>query len=203
MHSNSTHAYACAPPRLLQFDLAWKFILGDEPNNPLQQCADPVPYPINMNGIQCYGLSSSGVTPSAAECQLAACSAQMNLWQWCPAGCNGPTNSCWIGDWSSSMQCNPSSGWISSRTNATFPNPPPPPPPPICPGDRACVDYDDSTWRQVNVPHDFVDEGTPNENADRNHGYLPFNISYYRKHFTVPSAWQDQPIWIDFDGVYR
>ena len=45
----------------------------------------------------------------------------------------------------------------------------------MCPGDRACVDFDDSAWRNVNTPHDFVDEGVPNENADRNHGYLPFN----------------------------
>jgi beta-galactosidase/beta-glucuronidase len=83
--------------------------------------------------------------------------------------------------------------------------------------------YDDSKWRQINVPHDYVVEGEPNANADRNHGYLPFNISWYgaavdfmcpiripitcnrryRKHFTVDASWEGNLVYIDFDGVYR
>lgn len=160
-----------------QFDLGWKFILGDEPGNPIEQC--PVAYPINLNGVQCLGLSPADNQTSAAACQAAACAANMNLWQWCPpSGCSSETlpHNCWVGQLTPSMQCSPSAGWISSATNASFPAPPgPPPPPPVCPGDRACVAYDDSAWRNVNTPHDFVDEGVPNANADRNHGYLPFN----------------------------
>jgi beta-galactosidase len=34
-------------------------------------------------------------------------------------------------------------------------------------------------------------------------GYLPFNYSWYRKTFAVDAAWAGQPVWIDFDGVYR
>ena len=173
-------------------------------------------YPINLNGVQCLGLSPADNQTSAAACQAAACAAEMNLWQWCPpSGCNSETlpHNCWVGQLTPSMQCAPSAGWISSATNASFPAPPgPPPPPPVCPGDRACIAYDDSAWRNVNTPHDFIDEGVPNADADRNHGYLPFNsgcrsvaswkcatgtstislaaVSYYRKHFDIPADWQ-------------
>ena len=46
-------------------------------------------------------------------------------------------------------------------------------------------------------------EGTFNEKADRNHGYLPFNTSFYRKTFTVDASWRNSLVWLDFDGVYR
>ena len=35
------------------------------------------------------------------------------------------------------------------------------------------------------------------------YSYLPFNYSWYRKHFAIDATWQGQPIWLDFDGVYR
>ena len=63
--------------------------------------------------------------------------------------------------------------------------------------------FDDAAWRGVRLPHDFIVEGAPTPTADRNHGYLPFNISWYRLHFSVDAAWAGQPVWIDFDGVYR
>jgi hypothetical protein len=40
----------------------------------------------------------------------------------------------------------------------------------------------------------------PRTHAD---GYLPFNVSWYRKHFTVDASMAGQNIWLDFDGVYR
>jgi beta-galactosidase len=65
------------------------------------------------------------------------------------------------------------------------------------------VAFQDSAWRTVSTPHDFIVEGSPTPDADRGHGYLPFNRSWYRKHFTVPPAAQGQLISIEFDGVYR
>ena len=53
------------------------------------------------------------------------------------------------------------------------------------------------------MPHDFVVEGTFAENATENHGYLPFNIGWYRKHFTVDSTAEGSNVFLDFDGVYR
>lgn len=77
------------------------------------------------------------------------------------------------------------------------------PPPQPCPQSPVCTAYQDEGWRQLNVPHDFVVEGTFSPNADRNHGFLPFNTSFYRKHFTVPASYKGMNVFLDFDGVYR
>ena len=75
-------------------------------------------------------------------------------------------------------------------------NTPAPPQGPIDP------DYDDSSWAKKDVPHDFIVEtGAFNPNNDRSHGYLPKNISWYRKHFTLDSSFKGSSIWIDFDRL--
>lgn len=65
--------------------------------------------------------------------------------------------------------------------------------------------YDDSAWRVLNVPHDFIIEGDFNEANDPNKGALPRNVSWYRKHFALPPAWSpsDSLVWLTFDGVFR
>lgn len=77
------------------------------------------------------------------------------------------------------------------------------PPPQSCPESPVCTEYVDSSWRSIDVPHDFIVEGTFTPTADRNHGYLPFNTSFYRKHFTVPLGYRGMNVYLDFDGVYR
>ena len=71
------------------------------------------------------------------------------------------------------------------------------------PGYACSPDYNDSAWRLVDVPHDFIVEGNFTPDADRGHGYLPFNISWYRKHFTVDAAAAVGLVSLEFDGVYR
>ena len=63
--------------------------------------------------------------------------------------------------------------------------------------------YDDSQWRHVNVPHDYVQEGTYNSQNVKNHGYLPFEPAWYRKHFTIPASDEGKILRLDFDGVFR
>ena len=58
-----------------------------------------------------------------------------------------------------------------------------------------------SDWRTVDVPHDFVLEGTFTEAADMSHGYLPFGAGWYRKTFTVPAMERGKALRIDFEGV--
>ena len=58
----------------------------------------------------------------------------------------------------------------------------------------ACVDSwcrvqtDDSGWREVSIPHDFVLEGNFTPSASMSHGYLPFGVGVYRKRVTLPKA---------------
>ena len=63
--------------------------------------------------------------------------------------------------------------------------------------------FDDSQWRHVDVPNDYVQEGTYDPHNVRNHGYLPFKPAWYRKHFTIPASDQGRILRLDFDGVFR
>ncbi len=68
---------------------------------------------------------------------------------------------------------------------------------PVLPG------FDDSTWKVVHLPHDYVVQGTFVQGADASHGSLPVSPAWYRKTFSVPRDIQGKSVWIDFDGVYR
>ncbi|MEP7075700.1 MAG: sugar-binding domain-containing protein, partial [Acidobacteriota bacterium] len=63
--------------------------------------------------------------------------------------------------------------------------------------------FDDSTWRKVDVPHDWSIEGpfdakNPTGGAG---GFLPAGIGWYRKHFTLPATQSARRVFIEFDGV--
>lgn len=67
------------------------------------------------------------------------------------------------------------------------------------------IEYDDSKWRQLNLPHDWSIEFDFAENvpATALGGALPGGIGWYRKSFIVPKENENKDIYIDFDGVYR
>lgn len=61
--------------------------------------------------------------------------------------------------------------------------------------------FDDSSWRVLDVPHDFSVEGDFSATNFSCSGYLPGGIGWYRKTFTVPAEWQGRTVSIQFDGV--
>jgi beta-galactosidase len=63
--------------------------------------------------------------------------------------------------------------------------------------------FNDSTWRKLDVPHDWSIEGPFDEKnpAGGAGAFLPTGIGWYRKHFTLPSEFAQKRIFIDFDGV--
>ena len=68
----------------------------------------------------------------------------------------------------------------------------------------SALDYNDSKWHTLNVPHDWAIEGdfcasAPSGNSG---GALPGGIGWYRKTFTVDNADKGKMMYIDFDGVY-
>ncbi|MGE4489183.1 MAG: beta-galactosidase GalA [Kiritimatiellales bacterium] len=67
----------------------------------------------------------------------------------------------------------------------------------------ASIDFDDSSWRTLDVPHDWVIEGGFSESAIVTHGYRPGGIAWYRKHFTVPETDCDRKLLLIFDGIFR
>jgi beta-galactosidase len=62
--------------------------------------------------------------------------------------------------------------------------------------------FDDSTWRQVNVPHDWSIEGPFSADYGSGNGYAPGGIGWYRKHFQLDPAQKSRVVTIEFDGVY-
>lgn len=65
-------------------------------------------------------------------------------------------------------------------------------------------DYDDTAWRILNLPHDWVIEGefSRDNPSGTGGGALPGGIGWYRKTFTVDKADEGKRLYIDFDGVY-
>ncbi len=61
---------------------------------------------------------------------------------------------------------------------------------------------DDSSWRKLDVPHDWGVEGPFRADLDNNTGKLPWKgIGWYRKHFQVAEGDKGKRIFIDFDGA--
>ncbi len=63
--------------------------------------------------------------------------------------------------------------------------------------------FDDSKWRTVQLPHDYLVEGKFTPTEDVSHGSLPKPTGTYRKTFTPPNSFRGKSVWIDFDGIYR
>lgn len=63
--------------------------------------------------------------------------------------------------------------------------------------------YPDETWKDVDLPHDFVVEGEYASTANAVHGSLPTDVGWYRKTFELPPEIKHQRIHLEFDGIYR
>ncbi|MBR5842144.1 MAG: DUF4982 domain-containing protein [Bacteroidaceae bacterium] len=63
------------------------------------------------------------------------------------------------------------------------------------------IDYDDSRWRPLMLPHDWSIEEAPSQALASCTGYLPGGIGWYRKHFTV--ADESARHYIYFEGIYN
>jgi len=67
------------------------------------------------------------------------------------------------------------------------------------------IDFDDSTWRTVHLPHDWSIElpTSPNASSGAGGGYFQTGVGWYRKDFSAPEEWKGKQIWIEFGGVYQ
>ena len=65
----------------------------------------------------------------------------------------------------------------------------------------AKAEYNDSWWRQLDVPHDWAIEGDffVSNPSGAGGGALPGGIGWYRKHFSLSRI---EKVFLEFDGVY-
>jgi len=74
----------------------------------------------------------------------------------------------------------------------------------------AAPNFDDSHWRQLDVPHDWAVEAPFSERGSASHGYKAIgknfperSVGWYRKKFFIPASDLGRRITINFDGVFR
>jgi beta-galactosidase len=62
--------------------------------------------------------------------------------------------------------------------------------------------FDDSSWRKLDLPHDFAIEGPFIPDGDPATGKLPFyGVAWYRKQINIPAADAGREIYLDMDGA--
>lgn len=72
------------------------------------------------------------------------------------------------------------------------------------------VNFDDTKWRTIDVPHDWSIEDLPGTNSpfninaitQVNGGFTTVGTGWYRKAFTIPAEQKGKRIQILFDGIY-
>ncbi len=63
-------------------------------------------------------------------------------------------------------------------------------------------EFNDGSWRTLNLPHDWAIEGPFDKQYDPNTGGLPISgTGWYRKHFTLREAAKDRHFSIECDGA--
>src|SRR5262245_3147755 len=68
-------------------------------------------------------------------------------------------------------------------------------------GGAAAPEYDDSSWRELDLPHDWAVEGPFDEHANLSQGFRPRGIGWYRRQFNLDSQDQGKHLELQFDGV--
>lgn len=63
------------------------------------------------------------------------------------------------------------------------------------------LDYDDSSWRKLDLPHDYQFELPWDENGDKGRGFKQMAEGWYRKRINVPSSIKGKRIALDFEGI--
>jgi beta-galactosidase len=65
----------------------------------------------------------------------------------------------------------------------------------------AAADYDDSQWRRLDLPHDWVVEGPFDPKANISQGYRPRGIAWYRRNFQLDETDRYKYLELQFDGI--
>ncbi len=65
------------------------------------------------------------------------------------------------------------------------------------------IDYDDSAWENVSVPHDFSITQEQSNDYEAESGFFPGGTGWYRKTAVFPSSYAGKTIVLNFDSVYN
>ena len=68
-------------------------------------------------------------------------------------------------------------------------------------GGAAGRTFDDSAWRTLDLPHDFVVEGPFEQDANTAQGYRPKGVAWYRRTLHLDPADRGKYLELQFDGI--
>lgn len=68
-------------------------------------------------------------------------------------------------------------------------------------GGAAATNYDDASWRVVNLPHDWAIEGRIDSTANLSQGYYHRGFGWYRRKFRLEPEDKGKHIELQFDGI--
>lgn len=68
-------------------------------------------------------------------------------------------------------------------------------------GGAAAQSFDDTDWREVDLPHDWASESPIDKDANLAQGFRKRGFGWYRRHFQIDSADRGKHLEIQFDGV--
>ena len=67
--------------------------------------------------------------------------------------------------------------------------------------DAYSVNYDDSSWRVLDLPHDFQIEQPWDKDAGGARGFKAMGTGWYRKTFKADPEWKGKRVLLDFEGI--
>lgn len=69
--------------------------------------------------------------------------------------------------------------------------------------DAGGKDYNDSSWENVQIPHDFSITQEFSNDYEAESGFLPGGTGWYRKNVVFPASYGGKSVILNFDGVYN
>jgi hypothetical protein len=206
-----------SPRTTVPFDFGWKHRLGlhkapgpPPPSPPPAKCGPGnEPFPVNMTAVRCLGLNRAPEGKASPEaCELACCKQpSCAVWQWSSPP-SDKSKGCWIGNLPRSQCTSPDPIWQGGWRDIPVPGPPANPQPGPNPPE-AQITYDDSSWEDVQLPHDGLIKQAPSNTSCpegcSGKSYIPRHPMWYRKQFKLPNQWDPTANFISlkFEGVFR
>jgi beta-galactosidase len=161
-----------SPRERILFNDTWRFTKGDPPGD-----APNLIYDVRPQGSKTSGATKQDEATVAADEGALSNQPPVLIKQWIL-----PTGNDFIKD--------PSRKFMRPSGN---------PPNPVA---YAQPDFDDSSWRQINLPHDWAIEGPFLTKGGGGMGRLPSSgVGWYRKQLSVPTQDIGKSIFLDVDGA--
>jgi Beta-galactosidase/beta-glucuronidase len=63
------------------------------------------------------------------------------------------------------------------------------------------IDFDDKSWCNIDLPHDFQIEMSWNRSGNSQRGYKAIGEGWYRKTFKADPKWKGKRVLLDFEGI--